>query len=158
MNLKTLAQSAFAKKDLLGPRALNPQPLPPKALVGIVKDPIGPRAINPQPLPPKEAASKWQSFGTLFSGPLIGTSIGKTIGGAKNPLDAVALNPQPLPPKTYAMEYMGHFDDVALNPQPLPPKEAAIPLGGPPHPDPEPFSLAKSLAAMFTKFKAVFAI
>lgn len=36
--------------DVLGPRALNPQPLPPR------DDILGPRALNPQPLPPRLGA------------------------------------------------------------------------------------------------------
>jgi hypothetical protein len=46
--------TALIRRDLLGPRALNPQPLPPKATAFKKPDPIGPRALNPQPLPPRE--------------------------------------------------------------------------------------------------------
>ncbi len=54
--------------------ALNPQPLPPKALGSSFVNP-GIKALNPQPLPPK-------SLGSSFVNP-----------GIK------ALNPQPLPPR-----------------------------------------------------------
>ena len=57
-------------------RALNPQPLPPKATGGAssLLDEI---ALNPQPLPPKSASF----IASLF--------------------DRVALNPQPLPPRSH---------------------------------------------------------
>lgn len=47
--------ASFEKPDPIGPRALNPQPLPPRAIPFEKPDPIGPRALNPQPLPPAEA-------------------------------------------------------------------------------------------------------
>lgn len=74
--MNTLATASRIKSDLLGPRALNPQPLPPRSFATTIKDLIGPRALNPQPLPPKAVA---------FEKPdLIGPR---------------ALNPQPLPPR-----------------------------------------------------------
>jgi len=52
--MNAFAIASRIKSDLLGPRALNPQPLPPKAVAFEKPDPIGPRALNPQPLPARD--------------------------------------------------------------------------------------------------------
>ena len=134
LNVHLSLQSAFSKPDPIGPRALNPQPLPPKAFDATAKDLLGPRALNPQPLPPKARAL-----------------------AIKDPIGPRALDSQPLPSRIYAHGISDAFSKVALNPQPLPPKEADGPHIGPPLPDP-PFSLAKLFSQVFAKMKGAFAM
>jgi hypothetical protein len=70
--------------DALAARALNPQPLPPRAgSPAQLNDPLAAAGLNPQPLPPREAMR----------------SIAQFDGGEINArLAAAGLNPQPLPP------------------------------------------------------------
>lgn len=46
------------KNSELNKKALNPQPLPPKA-----SNPMGKKALNPQPLPPKQKKSLGRKVG-----------------------------------------------------------------------------------------------
>lgn len=102
---KILERTKSGQADQPGNNAaLNPQPLPPKPQMRVVKP-------APVPLPPKELATQ---------SPIVG-----------GPGSKVSLNPQPLPPKEQATKSpltTPPGGKVSLNPQPLPPKENVKPM------------------------------
>lgn len=66
----SLASIASHRLDAV---ALNPQPLPPRDLLGSVLGRFNAVALNPQPLPPKEGGSPLQRLGLLAADDWCGT-------------------------------------------------------------------------------------
>jgi hypothetical protein len=110
----TIGKSLRETENSFTEVALNPQPLPPKAVGGLFANPLDKVALNPQPLPPKSSVALFASL-----------------------LQKLGLISQPQAPLTSPALFSGVLQKTALNPQPLPPKAvgglfplAQLPNGG----------------------------